>query len=461
MAAPLARGAAANSVPSGADAGDSELARALAAARQENARLRAEKAESSRLHTMARISGLGIRDQMTADGVVAEAYRVLDSTIESDFAYLHLVVNGWIQPPVGHEHDRKFESSYEHVMPETTLVHMTKVFREQGSLVIEDVRGAEGEEIPAWLRQAIRDAGVVALLVVPFGVGDALLGYVALHRCREGWPFLPAEIDAVESIAADLGRGLYQARLYERERSLVGELKSLDQAKSDFFTTVSHELRSPLTSIEGYVEMLGDPDTGPLNLQQQRMVNAIDRGASRLRRLIDDVFTLAKLESGATKPSYRPVNLVDLVLESVESARPSLIARDLDLDTRTPGHAVIVSADSAQLDEVFTNLLTNAAKLTPEGGRVSASLAIEDGAAVVRVRDTGIGIPESEQEHVFGRFFRASNARRQTIPGTGLGLAIVRSIVSSHGGHISVSSEEGKGSTFAVRLPCTVTGWRG
>jgi two-component system, OmpR family, phosphate regulon sensor histidine kinase PhoR len=248
--------------------GATEMARALEAARQENARLRAEEAESRRLHQLARVSGLRIRDQLTSDGVVAEAYGILSKSIESDFVYLHLIIDGWVQPPVGHEHDWKFESSYEHVMPETTLVHMTKVFRHQESLVIQDVRTGEGEEIPAWLRQAIRNAGVIGLLVVPFGVGDALLGYVAMHRCREGWPFTPAEIDAVQSIAADLGRGLNQARLYEKEQRVVEDLKSLDQAKSDFFATVSHELRSPLTSIEGYVELLTEPDTGPLNRQQ-------------------------------------------------------------------------------------------------------------------------------------------------------------------------------------------------
>jgi len=455
-----ARSAVADVVLRMRGSGTSEVAQALQAARQENARLRGEGAESRRLHKMARVSGLRIRDQLTADGVAAEACRVVEGIIESDFAYLHLVINGWVQPPLGHEHDWKFESSYEHVMPETTLAHMANVFRRQDSLVIQDVRGEGGEEIPGWLRQAIRDAGVIALLVAPFGVGDALLGYVALHRCQADRPFLPAEIDAVESVAADLGRGLYHARLYERERSLVEELKSLDQAKSDFFTTVSHELRSPLTSIEGYVEMLGDPGTGPLNPQQHQMVHAIDRSASRLRRLVEDVFKLARLESGASRPVSRPVNLVDLVLGAVESARPALIARSVDLDIQTPGNPVIVSADPAQLDEVFANLLTNAAKFTPEGGRVQVSVAAEDGTAIVRVRDTGIGIPGAEQEQVFSRFFRASNARQQAIPGTGLGLAIVGTIITSHGGHISVSSEEGKGSTFTVRLPCTVTGWR-
>jgi two-component system, OmpR family, phosphate regulon sensor histidine kinase PhoR len=441
-------------------AGNSGMAQALEAARREIARLRAEEADSRRLAKMARVLGLRIRDEMTEDGVVTAASEIFENSIESDFAYLHLVIDGWVHPPVGHEHDWRFEGSYERVMPEQSLVHMRKVFREQASFVIQDVRTREGEEIPAWLRQAIRGAGVIGLLVVPFGVGDELLGYVALHRCQEGQSFTAAEIDAVESISADLGRGLHQARLYQREQRLVEELKSLDQAKTDFFTTVSHELRSPLTSIQGYVEMLSDEDFEPLSPQQQHIVRVIDRNAARLNRLIDGISRLAKLEADVLKPEPQPVNLVDLLTGAVESARPSAIARRLDITIQVPDQAVIVSADPAQLDEVFTNLLANAVKYTPEGGHIRASLAIEDGTATVRVRDTGIGIPESEREQMFTRFFRASNARKEDIPGTGLGLAIARSIVVSHGGDISVSSQEGEGSAFTVRLPCTVSGWR-
>jgi two-component system phosphate regulon sensor histidine kinase PhoR len=439
-------------------AGNSETARALEAARQENARLRAEEAESRRLHKAAGLAGLRIRDQLTAEGVIAEAREIFENVIASDFVYLHLVIDGWVQPPAGHEHDWKFESSYERVMPEQTLVHMTRVFREQASFAVQDVRTREGKEIPAWLRQAIRDAGVIALLTVPFGVGDTLLGYVALHRCREGWPFTTAEVDAVESIAADLGRGLYQARLYEKERGVVADLKALDRAKSDFLAIMSHELRTPLTSIEGYLELLSDPQTGPLNPQQRQMVRTISSNASRLNSLIEGVFELTKLESRAAKRERKPVNLVDVVTQAVECARPSLNARRLEVDTQVPSRAVIISANPDELDEVFTNLLANAVKFTPDGGHIRASVAVEGGSAVVRVRDTGIGIPAAEQDHLFGRFFRASNAR--DIPGTGLGLAIVRGIVTSHEGDISVSSEEGKGSTFTVRLPCTVTGWR-
>jgi two-component system, OmpR family, phosphate regulon sensor histidine kinase PhoR len=440
-------------------AGSSEMAQALEAARRENARLRAEEAESRRLHKAAGVAGLHIRDQLTAEGVVTEAREIFENIIGSDLVYLYLINDGWIQPPVGHEHDWKYESSYERAMPEQTLVHLTQVFRKQEGFVIHDARTKEGEEIPAWLRQAIREAGVIAVLTVPFGVDETLLGYVALHRCREGWPFTTAEIDAVESIAADLGRGLYQARLYEKERSLVADLKALDRAKSDFITIMSHELRTPLTSIEGYLELLSDLETGPLSAQQREMVSLVSRNASRLHSLIEDVFELTKVESSVSGPERKPVNLVDVVAQAADCVGPSLAARELELDTQIPSHAVVVSANPAQLDQVLSNLLANAVKFTPEGGHIHVGVAVEDGGtAVVRVRDTGIGIPKAEQEHLFSRFFRCSNAR--DIPGTGLGLYIVHSIVTSHGGDISVSSEEGRGSTFTVRLPCTMTGWQ-
>jgi two-component system, OmpR family, phosphate regulon sensor histidine kinase PhoR len=221
----------------------------------------------------------------------------------------------------------------------------------------------------------------------------------------------------VESIAADLGRGLNHARLFEAEGRLVEKLTSLDKAKSDFFATVSHELRSPLTSIEGYVEMLGDDPEYPLHDDQRHMVDAIERGASRLRILIDDVFTLAKLESGAFTAEARPVDIAELISGAVDMIRPSAAEKSLN-----PSVA-----------------------------------GAEAGIMVNGVADTGIGIPEAEQEKLFNRFFRASNAVDKAIPGTGLGLAIIRTIVVNHGGVISLDSQEDAGSTFTVELPRLVS----
>jgi signal transduction histidine kinase len=285
-----------------------------------------------------------------------------------------------------------------------------------------------------------------------------MLGFVVAHRLGVGRPWTVAEVDAVESIAADTGRGLHHARLYEAENRLVADLKSLDQAKSDFFATVSHELRAPLTSIEGYVEMLGDGEGGPVTADQHRMLDAVDRNAVRLRSLIDDVFTLSKLESGAFTTARQPVDIGQVIAGAVEELRPSVTGSGLALTSECAGHGLTVRGDRGQLDRVLVNLLSNAVKFTPAGGRIAVTAVTEDGTAVIEVSDTGIGIPDHDQKELFTRFFRASNAVARSIPGTGLGLAIVRTIVTNHGGEIDLHSQEAVGTVATVKLPLLEAG---
>jgi len=284
-------------------------------------------------------------------------------------------------------------------------------------------------------------------------VGSELLGAIVLQRMGPSRPWTPAEVDAMDSVAADLGRGLNHARLYEAENRLGGDLKALDTAQSTFFATVSHELRAPLTTIEGYVEMFGDGDAGEVTSQQRQMLEAIDRSTVRLRNLVDDVFILAKLESGTFTTVMRPVDLADVIGAAADAVRPSVIAGGLTLTVTGPERELMVDGDASQLDRVVINLLSNAVKFTPKGGSVEVSAFAERKSAVIRVCDTGIGIPASDQKELFNRFFRASNATGRSIPGTGLGLAIVRMIVVNHGGDIDLQSTEGDGTTVTVWLP--------
>jgi len=224
-------------------------------------------------------------------------------------------------------------------------------------------------------------------------------------------------------------------------------------SKSSFFATVSHELRAPLTTIEGYVEMFGDGEAGEVTSQQRQMLEAIDRSTVRLRNLVDDVFTLAKLESGAFTTVMRPVDLTDVIRAAAAAVLPSVIAGELALTVSPTEGELMVDGDASQLDRVVINLLSNSVKFTPKGGSVEVSAFAEGRSAVIRVSDTGIGIPASDQKELFNRFFRASNATGRSIPGTGLGLAIVRMIVVNHGGDIALKSAEGTGTTVTVWLP--------
>jgi signal transduction histidine kinase len=190
------------------------------------------------------------------------------------------------------------------------------------------------------------------------------------------------------------------------------------------------------------------------------MLGSIDRSAIRLRQLIEDVLTLSKIESGAFKTIMRPVNLAGLVTAAATAIRPDAEAKRVSLITEPPTADLLVSGDAEQLERALTNLLANAVKFTPGGGQVRVSAApgpadppAAGRAAVVKVRDTGIGVPEPEQRKLFDQFFRASNATRDAVPGTGIGLTIVRSIVANHRGTVDLTSREGAGTTVIIRIP--------
>jgi signal transduction histidine kinase len=431
-----------------------EVAQSINTLADEAGRLRAQEAESSRMRAMAREVGLRIREHLVADDVLHEAEAGLRAGIDTDFVYLRLIEDGKLGPAIGTT--PRWNTPGDVIQQRLTpiaLEGLTTAFRAQASLVNQDVQGPEGERIPPEIRDSLRRGGVTSQVLTPFGAGSEPLGLIIAQRTvmRRRWS--GAEIDALESVAADLGRGLNQARLYETENRLVEDLRELDNARSDFFATVSHELRAPLTTIEGYVEMLGDGEAGSITPQQGKMLETIARSSVRLRSLVEDLLTLSKLESGGTRPAFCPVNLADLIAGAVEAVQPSVDASGLTLTCSRLGGELIVVGDAEQLDQVLSNLLSNAVKFTPEGGRIGVTAEAADGSVLIRVSDTGIGIPQRDQQELFTRFARASNATARRIPGTGLGLVIVRTIVTSHGGEVVLESAEGCGTTVTVRLP--------
>ncbi len=414
-----------------------EAARSVNTMADENDRLRSQEQEHARLRAMAREAGRRVRDHLRAEDVLREASTAITDCVPSDLAVLRLVED---------EHPRYADCARQDWLPVTFVRDLAPNFDEwangllktQSSTVIQDVRGAEGDVLPPAIREPLLRYGVVSHMATPFGIGSELYGIVELERVQPGHPWTPAEVDCVQAIATDIGRGLRQARIHETENRLVGQLKRLNQSKSEFFATVSHELRTPLTSIEGYLEMLRDEDAGPVTAAQERMLETVGRNTVRLRNLIEDLFMLSKLESDAFQTILRPVNLLDVVRDAAQVLLPSVAGTGLTLTVTCPDESLVVNGDVGQLDRVVMNLLSNAAKYTSPGGGIRLTATRDGDAAVLSVSDTGIGIPEKDKEALFRRFFRASNAVRRSIPGTGLGLAIVSSIVAEHGGDVAV-----------------------
>jgi signal transduction histidine kinase len=430
-----------------------EVARSLNALADESDRLRAQEAETSRLRATARDTGLRIREHLRVEDLLREAKDSIESSFGADVAYLHIKRDGVLGLPVGHEDDWLLPDAFLAVLRTEGDAVFRDLFQRNASLVYQDIPGADGDRLPSHVRDALRAAGVAAELIVPFGAGSELLGIIAAIRMDRGRPWTEAEVSAVESVAADVGRGLHHARLYEAENRLVDELRAVDQVKSDFLATVSHELRTPLTSIAGYIEILRDRAAGPLSPAQDRMLDSVDRNTARLRHLIEDVLTLSKIESGVFTSTMRPVSLAEIVASAVTALQPAAAAKGLSLTWEDSDHSLVVNGDPGQLDRLVMILLSNAVKFTPEGGTVRVGTGPDGDLAMLRVTDTGIGIPGAERKELFNRFFRASNAVEESIPGTGLGLAIARTIVTNHHGDLDVASLEGEGTTVTVRVP--------
>ncbi len=240
---------------------------------------------------------------------------------------------------------------------------------------------------------------------------------------------------------------------YAREQEVVEELRRLDRVKTDFVANVSHELRTPLTSISGYLELLVEGVAGDLTDDQREMTSIIQRNTGRLLRLVEDILTVGKIDSGQFQPSVEPTELGALVDGVVESVEPAAIRKAINVVCQIGPGPIMVQADPNQLDRALLNVLSNAVKFTRAAGSVVIRVRRVGAEARITVADTGIGIAQDELPKLFSRFFRSSLAIEHEIQGTGLGLSIVKHIVERHGGGISVASRPGEGTMVTIVLP--------
>ncbi|NIO72628.1 MAG: GAF domain-containing protein [Anaerolineae bacterium] len=230
----------------------------------------------------------------------------------------------------------------------------------------------------------------------------------------------------------------------------ITHLKELDKMKSEFVSTVSHDLGSPLQVIQIMAELI--PKLGPVNQAQRDAVDDITRMVAKTATLVHDLLDLGKIEAGV-EMEMEPCQLATVIGEAVEGLEERAKAKEIALQMTLPQALPLVMGNPIRLGQVVTNFVGNAIKFTPAGGTVTISAWETEGEVAVEVRDTGIGIAPEDQAHVFDKFYRAKSVQVSGIEGTGLGLAIVKSIVEGHGGRVWVESELGQGSTFGFALP--------
>lgn len=241
-------------------------------------------------------------------------------------------------------------------------------------------------------------------------------------------------------------------------RAAYRELESLDQAKADLVANFSHELKTPLTALRGYLELLGDASLGALSPEAERAVAVCEKNVARLARRIEELVQLSQLDKRPPPDLDRDVVSLDLLLNGVvDTLLPRVEEKGISCSLDLASDLALVSGSAEHLERAFLNLLDNAVKFTPESGsiRVTAESHVQDGrpGVLVRVADTGVGIPKGEQLRIFDRFYQVDTSSRRRYGGMGLGLSLVRSIVEAHRGLVWVESQEGSGATFFVWLP--------
>ena len=293
-------------------------------------------------------------------------------------------------------------------------------------------------------------------VIAPLAHGDHILGYVWLAGTTGARRWSRTELSLIQHVCGNLAYGLLQGHLITAQREVLSRLRELDQAKTDFVATVNHELRTPLTSITGYLDLILDGSGGEVPPHMVQMLEIVGRNATRLDQLISDLLTISRADAHAGL-AVQEIDLAEL-LETVAAAlAPAAAANGITLRLGPVAGPLLVDGDAAQLEQVFTNLVSNAVKFTRPGGSVkvlSEVISADSGTQIrVLVEDSGIGIPEADVPKLFRRFFRASNATSAAIPGTGLGLAIVQDIVLQHGGELDIDSVMGRGTIVTVQIP--------
>ncbi|MDQ2913891.1 MAG: GAF domain-containing protein, partial [Chloroflexota bacterium] len=303
------------------------------------------------------------------------------------------------------------------------------------------------------VREILIRLGYRSLLAVPLLREDRLLGGLAVNRKNAG-EFAPEVIDLMKTFATQSALAIQNARLFREIEVKSRQLEVASQHKSEFLANMSHELRTPLNAIIGFSEVLSERMFGEVNDKQAEYLSDILESGRHLLSLINDILDLSKIEAGRMELEPSEFDLPSAIENTLILVRERAQRREITLRHTVDERLGVIRADERKLKQVLLNLLSNALKFTPEGGRIDVRAGMHDGVTEISVTDTGVGIAPEDQEAVFEEFRQVGTASRK-VEGTGLGLAISRKFIELHGGRIWVKSHVGTGSTFAFTLPLT------
>ena len=295
-------------------------------------------------------------------------------------------------------------------------------------------------------------SGYRALLSVPLLREDQIIGSLSLNRKAPG-EFPPEVVDVLKTFATQSALAIQNARLFREIADKSRQLEAASRHKSEFLANMSHELRTPLNAIIGFSEVLAERMFGELNEKQDEYLKDIYASGQHLLSLINDILDLSKIEAGRMELELTDFDLPSAIDNALILVRERASRRGITLGHTIDERLGTIRGDERKVKQVLLNLLSNALKFTPEGGRIDVSAARAwTASAEISVTDTGVGIAPEDQEAVFEEFRQVGTADKK-VEGTGLGLALSRKFIELHGGRIWVKSQVGHGSTFTFTLP--------
>jgi signal transduction histidine kinase len=295
-------------------------------------------------------------------------------------------------------------------------------------------------------------------MCVPLQARGTVLGALLLvATTRTHRRFGPDDVRNAEELARRAAVAVDNARLHQASVAAREQAEAGNRAKSQFLATMSHELRTPLNAIAGYAQLIDLGVRGPVTAEQHEDLGRITRAQRHLLSLINDILNLSRIEAGRIEYDVQPVRVAELLSAVTEVVAPQVTAKGLGFDVAPADHMVVL-ADAEKARQVLLNLLGNAVKFTPSGGRVGVEIDGDASRVAIRVRDTGPGIPADQLGRIFEPFVQLDRSLSSRHEGTGLGLAISRDLARGMGGELTVTSEVGQGATFTFEVPRAVAG---
>ena len=322
------------------------------------------------------------------------------------------------------------------------------------------------DEDHATLQRIMQQNSIAIIARLAASVKEEGIGYLVLGPKKSGNIYSSQDLKVIEIISNELVIAIQNSLRFEeiqnfnetlqakvndatrRLRSANEKLKVLDETKDDFISMASHQLRTPLTSIKGYISMVLEEDAGKINGQQEQMLSQAFFSSQRMVYLIADLLNLSRLKTGKFIIDAAPVNLGDVVEQEMVQLKETAASRGHTLDYIKPKNFPSLMLDETKIRQVIMNFTDNAIYYTPNGGHIVVRLIDNPQTVELRVEDNGIGVPKHEQLHLFTKFYRAGNARKARPDGTGLGLFMAKKVIVAQGGVLIFESAEGKGSTF-------------